>query len=44
MSDDFGYGADNDSYFGDILPVMNNINYCLSKTRKWMRGEYKNPG
>ncbi|EQC42950.1 aldehyde dehydrogenase (NAD) family protein [Bacteriovorax sp. BSW11_IV] len=44
MSDDFGYRSEYDSLFGDIVPTVNNINYCIKHLGKWMKTERRSPG
>ncbi|MDD0851819.1 coniferyl aldehyde dehydrogenase [Halobacteriovorax sp. GB3] len=44
MSEDFNHRSEYDSLFGDILPVINNINYCLKNTKKWMKKESRHSG
>lgn len=44
MSDDFGYRSNYDSLFGDIVPTVNNINYCIRHLRGWMKKERRSAG
>lgn len=44
MSTDFGYRSEHDSLIGDILPVINQINYTLRKLKKWMKPSKRHAG
>lgn len=44
MSDDFGYRSNYDSLFGDIVPTVNNIKYCIKHLKSWMKKERRSAG
>jgi len=44
ISDDFGNRNQMESLFGDILPLINTINYHIKKLPFWMRPSRRKPG
>ncbi|MDR6962639.1 coniferyl aldehyde dehydrogenase [Shewanella putrefaciens] len=44
LSQDYGHRSIDDSLISDIMPVINNINYCLKNLKKWLKPSVRHAG
>ncbi|QDF66124.1 coniferyl aldehyde dehydrogenase [Shewanella sp. SNU WT4] len=44
LNQDYGHRSTDDSLISDVLPVINNINYCLKHLAKWMKPSRRHAG
>ncbi|MBV7316493.1 coniferyl aldehyde dehydrogenase [Shewanella sp. NIFS-20-20] len=44
LCQDYGHRSKDDTLISDILPVINNINYCLKRLAKWMKPSRRHAG
>ena len=44
LSEDFGHRSNYDSLLSDMLPTANNLHYCATHVRRWMRPRRRRAG